>query len=97
MPLPAAYHLQQAAEKLVKAELATAGLEPPHHHNIDMLARLLPPGHSRALALAAQADLTSYNLTARYPSGEEIAPDPDPEELRRRADEIEALLNEAGA
>jgi HEPN domain-containing protein len=38
----ASYHCQQAAEKIVKAALALAGVEPPKIHNIKVLVNLLP-------------------------------------------------------
>jgi HEPN domain-containing protein len=95
-PMLAAYHLQQAAEKLAKAALAGAGGAPvPKIHDIGRLVALMPPDHPWLAALAALADLTAYAAAARYPAGDELEPDPDPDELRRRADEIEVLLREA--
>jgi HEPN domain-containing protein len=92
----AAYHLQQAAEKLAKAELAMVGTVPvPRSHDIGYLAGLLPPDHRLAAPLAALASLTEFSVTARYPSlAGELAPPPDPEVLARRAGMIEALLQE---
>ncbi len=43
----AAYHCQQAAEKLVKAVLISAGVDPPRWHNIHDLIDLLPSDHHR--------------------------------------------------
>jgi HEPN domain-containing protein len=92
----AAYHLQQAAEKLAKAALAEAGGAPvPKIHDIGRLVALMPPDHPWLATLAGLADLTAYLAAARYPAGDELEPDPDPDELRRRADEIEALLRDA--
>jgi HEPN domain-containing protein len=96
LPRPAAYHLQQAAEKLAKATLAAAGTVPvPRSHDIGYLAGLLPPDHALAAALAAFADLTEFHIVSRYPIGDDLVPPPDPNHLQRRADAIESLLEEA--
>jgi HEPN domain-containing protein len=96
VPTLAAYHLQQAAEKLAKAALVEAGVaRVPRTHDIGRLAGLLPLGHPWLATLAGLADLTDFAAAARYPAGDEVGPDPDPDELRRRADEVEALLAEA--
>lgn len=89
----AAYHLQQAAEKLAKAELARGGTVPvPRTHDIGYLAGLLPPGHPLAASLAALAGLTEFSVAARYPVAGEPAPPPDPDDLSRRAEMVEELL-----
>lgn len=41
----AAYHCQQAAEKLVKALLAQSAIVFPKSHDIAALVALLPPDH----------------------------------------------------
>ena len=93
MPRVASFLLQQAAEKLVKAELVEAGMvEPPRWHDIGRLVGLLPLDHPHLGELAALADLSTHAVTGRYPLGEEVAPEPDPEQLLRRADQIAALL-----
>ena len=94
MPLLTAFHLQQAGEKLVKAELVLAGLTPPYLHNIGTLVRLLPIGHPHTGPLLELADLTVYAVAARYPGGDELEPSLDPDDLARRADDIESLLDE---
>jgi len=97
MPRVASFLLQQAAEKLVKAALVEAGTaEPPRWHDIGRLVGLLPLDHPRLGELAALADLSAYAVTARYPLGDEVAPEPDPEQLLERADRIVALLGEWG-
>ena len=97
MPRVASFLLQQAAEKLVKAALVEAGTaEPPRWHDIGRLVGLLPLDHPRLGELAALADLSVYAVTGRYPLGEEVAPDPDPEPLLRRVDQIAALLEVQG-
>ena len=47
-PESAAYHCQQAAEKIIKAGLITAGVHPPKQHDLRQLNALLPPGHPLA-------------------------------------------------
>ena len=93
LPRPAAYHLQQAAQKLAKAVLVEAGIVPvPRSHDVGYLAGLLPAGHALAAALAGLADLTEFNIAARYPVGEDLVPPPAPDDLQRRASGIETLL-----
>jgi HEPN domain-containing protein len=92
----AANHLQQAAEKLAKAELARSGRVPvPRSHDIGYLAGLLPSDHPLAPPLAALADLTEFNVAARYPTAGELAPPPKPNDLARRAEAIDELLQRA--
>lgn len=81
---PAAYHLQQAAEKLGKAVLAGGGLVPPRSHDLGYLASLLPLDHALRAKLAAFDDLTVYHLAGRYPIGDALAPPPGTDELLER-------------
>lgn len=73
---PAAFHVQQAAEKLLKALLVLAGAAVPKTHDLDRLIRLA--GADRALPASAAdqlAALTSWATIGRYPEPEEdIAP-----------------------
>jgi len=63
----AAFHLQQAAEKLTKAVLAVAGVEAPRSHQPGALAALLAPDHPWRADLAALDRLTGYATALRYP------------------------------
>lgn len=47
----AAYHCQQAAEKLVKAVLVSEGVNAPYSHDIRVLVGLLPKSPLAALLL----------------------------------------------
>ena len=76
---PGAFHVQQAAEKLLKIILVLAGEPVPRTHDLDRLIRLtgigdeLPDGAAEHLAA-----LTSWVTIGRYPEPEdEIAPTPD--------------------
>lgn len=73
MPSPsgAAYHCQQAAEKLVKAVLAKEGLAFPKTHDIAALVGLLPDGHQLKARLQGLAKLTPYGVAYRYPAEDE--------------------------
>jgi len=64
MPSPsgAAYHCQQAAEKLVKALLVQAGLAFPKTHDIAALVGLLPDSHRLKKALSNLTKLTPYGV-----------------------------------
>lgn len=62
----AAYHLQQAAEKLVKAALVEQGTPPPRTHDLpDLLGRF--SGAVPADVDQAGASLTMYAWITRYP------------------------------
>ena len=63
----AAYHCQQAAEKMVKAVLISAGVDPPHWHNIDNLIDLLPEGHRLRPQLEPLGRFSPYAIAFRYP------------------------------
>jgi HEPN domain-containing protein len=96
LPRPAGYHLQQAAEKLVKALLAEAGVVPvPRTHDIGYLAALLPEHHPMEAALARLSVFTELHVTTRYPLCEHLAPPPAPEELERGLETVELLLEQA--
>jgi HEPN domain-containing protein len=79
----AAYHCQQAAEKICKAALITRGIDPPRWHDLDSLITLLGATHPLAAPLAPLAGLTPYGIAFRYPvpDPEALPPIPTAEEL----------------
>ena len=66
-PESAAYHCQQAAEKIIKAGLITAGVHPPKEHDLRQLIALLPPGHPLACLFRPLEPLSAYITAFRYP------------------------------
>jgi HEPN domain-containing protein len=89
MPQPAlgiaAYHCQQAAEKLVKGLLVVAGAGFPRTHDLAELAgRAMPFYRDLSPLLEAIGPLTVWSVAYRYPGIEEDD-EPDPGEA--------ALLN----
>jgi HEPN domain-containing protein len=65
---PAAYHCQQAAEKLLKALLAAAGVAIPKSHDLQRLAALVVPLFPGIIAIIeAVSDLTPWGTATRYP------------------------------
>ena len=94
MPEQAAYHVQQAAEKLTKAVLVAVQKRPRKGHQIGEFAKRLPaafPDRERFLALDRFSD---YVWAHRYP-GEEHGRPPPPEPSLTEAQawiaEVEAL------
>jgi HEPN domain-containing protein len=77
-PQAAAYHCQQAAEKLIKAALVAEGVHPPRSHDIGGLAELLPAGHPLRPAFARLERLTVYAIAYRYPPADMLANPPEP-------------------
>jgi HEPN domain-containing protein len=77
-PQAAAYHCQQAAEKLIKAALVAEGVHPPRSHDIGGLADLLPSGHPFRPAFAGLERLTVYAIAYRYPAADVLANPPEP-------------------
>ena len=96
-PQMAAYHCQQAVEKLAKTLLVAAGTMPPKSHDIDSLVAKLPAGHPMAQPIAALAHLTTFISAPRYP-GAGIFDDPLPDlpipEVAGWLAEIETLRTE---
>jgi len=92
-PQAAAYHCQQAAEKLIKAALVAEGVHPPRSHDIGMLADLLPSGHPFRRAFASLERLTVYGMAYRYPVADVLANPPEP--TVAEADGWVALLEKA--
>lgn len=93
----AAFHLQQAAEKLVKAVLTAEGLPFPRSHQVGALAALLPADHPWRADLAALDGLTAYATALRYPMpGGGLPPAPETPELAASRRELGALLDAVG-
>lgn len=77
---PAAFHAQQAAEKLLKAVLVWHQVEFPRTHDISRLRDLMQSAApDLAERLRDAAALTSYGVEARYPGD---VPDPTPDAAR---------------
>jgi HEPN domain-containing protein len=94
----AAFHCQQAAEKLAKGLLVAARQRPPKRHDIEELASLLRPHlPSFAERLAQIAGITSWYFGTRYPDmAAESSPTPEDvtetlEQLRKLDREIAKL------
>ncbi|WP_109450404.1 HEPN domain-containing protein [Azospirillum sp. TSH64] len=90
----AAYHCQQAAEKLVKAVLVSFGRHPPKQHNIVALLDDVPPDHPLRATLLPLERFTIYAAAFRYPSMDifDGPPDePDPDDVSHWLAEIEQV------
>jgi HEPN domain-containing protein len=64
----AAFHLEQAAEKLVKAVRLMRGLRVTADHNIEALVDELPEGDLWRAKCRVLEPLSAYATTYRYPS-----------------------------
>jgi HEPN domain-containing protein len=91
----AAYHCQQAGEKLIKALLVARGVPFPKTHNLAELNTLAAP-HFPSLAedLAALEVSTAWGVAYRYPEASETPP-PTTAELQDSLSRVEALRTEA--
>jgi HEPN domain-containing protein len=89
-PAGAAYHCQQAAEKLVKAMLVKAGLAFPKTHDIAALVGLLPTQHPLKDKLSSLEKLTPFGVAYRYPAEDEWEI-PSAETIEMWRKEIEAV------
>ena len=94
-----AYHVQQAAEKLVKALLVLAAEPFRRTHDLDDLAaRLLTVYPQFSRQAEAVRPLSIWGIAYRYP-GLEDAPEPLPEreELERMIDLLKEFAAKAGS
>lgn len=88
----AAYHVQQAAEKLVKAVLVSHEIPPPKFHDIAILVARLPAGVDQRERNLALDRFTMYATAFRYPSEEEdVEPEPTTGEIDAWIEEVRAL------
>jgi HEPN domain-containing protein len=92
-PTGAAYHCQQAAEKLVKAILVSHDVDFPRTHDIAALIGLIPSQHPLKSDLMRFRQLTPYAIAYRYPVEDEWEM-PSVEELRAWLNAIEQSLAE---
>jgi len=69
----AAFHIQQALEKGLKALLMAEGMRPPRTHDLEALAASLatPP---TAFTAAELAEASAWALSGRYPGMDEDLP-----------------------
>jgi HEPN domain-containing protein len=72
-PAGAAYHCQQAAEKLVKAVLISTGIHPRKTHDIQGLVAELGEAHPMRPVLAPFMRFTPFAWAFRYPSLDPMA------------------------
>jgi HEPN domain-containing protein len=71
----AAFHAQQAAEKLLKALISTSGIEPPRVHDLAELSDLATKARSDVQPLAEKIEsITSWAVLTRYPSHGDTMP-----------------------
>lgn len=68
----AAYHVQQAAEKYLKAALVSVGITPPRSHDLVQLVSLLHAETVSEEVLDAAGSLSVFAWMTRYPGGPEI-------------------------
>ena len=94
----AAYHAQQAAEKLTKALLTAAGVPFRRTHDLTELVEALA---SVAPDLATEFEplrfLSSWSVVARYPSYEEVEFEPSRARISSALERLRRLREEASA
>jgi len=93
VPDRAAYHVQQAAEKLTKAALVAHEIRPRKGHMIGEFAKRLPRRFRDRDRFLALERFTKFVWVHRYPDETGAPPEPEPStaEVRTWIAEIEAL------
>ena len=94
-PRSAAFHLQQAAEKLLKAVLSAEGITFTAGHQLGVLAGLLPNDHVWRADLMAFDRYTPYATSTRYPKpGGGMPRIPPTDQLDKSLKEVASLVDE---
>jgi HEPN domain-containing protein len=89
---PAAYHCQQAVEKLFKALPGAIALPVPRTHDVAYFAELLAPAYpDLATQIGTLAWLSPWATTTRYPSLDDEGA-PTTEDVQQAMAEIAALI-----
>ena len=92
----AAYHCQQAAEKLIRALLLRHDIEPGLDHHLDVLIGKLPDGEPWKARLTPLHKYTPYATTYRYAtSGGRVPASPDSAGVAADAAHISELIADA--
>jgi HEPN domain-containing protein len=92
----AAYHCQQAAEKLIRALLLQHDIEPGLDHHLDVLIGKLPDREPWKARLAPLHKYTPYATTYRYAtSGGRVPASPDAAGVAADAAHISELIADA--
>lgn len=91
VPDAASFHVQQAAEKLVKAVLVGLDIDPPKSHDIGRLVAMLPDGLPIDADLAGLSVYTPLLALYRYPV-ETREPVPTVAEVRSWLEHVLAVL-----
>jgi HEPN domain-containing protein len=84
----AAFHCQQAAEKLVKALLVLEDIAFRKTHDIEALVALLPSNHQLRPAVSSLEHLTPFATIYRYPAEDEPE-EPTQEDVTQWLHELE--------
>ena len=89
----AAYHTQQAIEKLTKSLLLERGVTAGIEHRLDTLADRLPPGDPWHERLDPYLPYSAYSTAFRYPTpGGRIVQKPADQEVLRDVGSLRKLL-----
>jgi HEPN domain-containing protein len=89
----AAYHCQQAVEKILKAVLLRRTIESGAEHRLDVLVALLPDGDAWKDRLRPFEEWSPYATTFRYPTpGGRIVAAPDAAKVTGAVNDLDALI-----
>lgn len=91
----AAFFVQQAGEKLIKAVLSVERIRFPTTHHLGMLAGLLPEDHEWRAELGRFDAFTSFATRFRYPRPGGSLPElPGPDAVGQHIDEVAAIVDD---
>lgn len=98
----AAYHCQQAAEKLIKAVLVALNIAYPRGrsgHDLGLAAAQIPDGHKLRDAAAAFDAIADWSISFRYPADDPLQaePLPEPSEVAAWVQRINAFHGEVAS
>ena len=92
----AAFFVEQAAEKMIKAVLSVEGIiYPASHHQLGVLAALLPPDHEWRTDFSSFDAFTSFATKFRYPTSSGKLPiNPAASDVSEYIEEVAAILDD---
>lgn len=98
----AAYHCQQAAEKLIKAVLVAPRIAYPRGrsgHDLGLAAAQIPSGHRLRQAAEAFDAIADWSIAFRYPADDPLQaePLPEPSEVMAWLQRIDSFRAEVAA